>query len=421
MTQNHVLNGGLESDNPGSRAALEGYDQGPEAGVARRKEQDSEGPEVSGPHEESLPPAAPRMVLPARVDTALPPVPARHEDQEPIPDETLAAVDRLVADGVPGSTERAYTFEWTRFVGWCSRSWRVPLPAEPGTVAAFVAWLESEETFLPDKTKRLKPASIERALAVISAVHRSKKFASPVDDDVVTAAMKGVKSRQPVRPVKKRAVKFEHFEAAVGKVFDSDLRGLRDKAVLLLGWAGGFRRSELVALGVSDLEKVGDRGYTVLIGKSKTDQAGEGYKKEIYKTGDATCPVAALDAWMVAAGVADRYVFPSLSSHGVLNQTRHMSDVTVARAVKRFVRDAVLRGVPLGDLIPDDVSGHSLRRGFVTDSIEAGIQDSVTMRQTGHRDFGTYSGYKEDAAPLTEKSGAVQLANALRKRRDEQK
>lgn len=366
--------------------------------------------EVAGSPGPASGPSLPVLAEPVRL------LPATPAEEAPFPPELLEKAGEAVAGAFAGSTKRAYEFEWRRFTAWCARMGRIPLPASPETVQQFVLWLDSEETFTPDKKKRLKPPSIKRALAALSTAHGLRDQPSPVSNQVVMRTLEKVMRDQGVRPTKKRAIRAAHFETAI-RFIPRDLRGLRDRAILLMGFNGAFRRSELAALDVHDLRPQGDEGYVVLVERSKTDQHGKGKLKGIPRMPDdpETCPAGALEAWLEAAGVTEGPVFLEIDVWGNLKDKR-MSDQAVARAVKRFVRRAKSSGVDIGDFDIDDVAGHSLRRGFITDAIEAGVPDTVIMEQSGHRDHKTFSGYKEEMNLLDEKSAARRVWEILKKR-----
>lgn len=151
--------------------------------------------------------------------------------------------------------------------------------------------------------------------------------------------------------------------------------GLRDRALIGLGFAGGFRRSELVALDVADLTFVAD-GLEALVRRSKTDQEGKGLTKNVASVRDPSmCPVSAVRAWLELAGIGAGPVFRPINRHGRVSGKR-LTAHAVAVILKRA---ATAAGLPVRDL-----SGHSLRAGFVTESKKHGADDAAIMDQTGH-------------------------------------
>ena len=162
---------------------------------------------------------------------------------------------------------------------------------------------------------------------------------------------------------------------------DDSLIGIRDRAILLLGFAGAFRRSELVALQVEDID-MEESGMAVMIRKSKTDQVGEGKPKPILR-GEAHCPVAALQTWLREADIASGYVFRRIRKGGHVNSNNDsdkpdLSDRMVASIVKRYADRVGLDSTLY--------SGHSLRRGFIISALLAGASIVKTMEVSQHKD-----------------------------------
>jgi integrase len=168
------------------------------------------------------------------------------------------------------------------------------------------------------------------------------------------------------------------------------LLGVRDRALLALGFAGGFRRSELVALDVADLRFRRDgAGVEVMIDRSKTDQQGRGHMKEIARGRRAsTCPVTALRDWLELADIEQGPVFRAVNRHGHVSEKR-LTDQVVALVVKRAATAAGIAN--------EAYSAHSLRAGLVTQAKERGVEDADIMRLTGHRSLQTLHGYDRRA------------------------
>ena len=187
--------------------------------------------------------------------------------------------------------------------------------------------------------------------------------------------MAGIRRARGTAPTQKAPLRTADIRAMLAQLPDS-LLGARDRALLLLGFAGGFRRSELVALDVADLEKA-THGVTVTLRRSKTDQAGEARKVGVPRGHHPeTCPAGALDGWLQAAEIDDGPVFRGVDRHGNVSP-RRLCDRTVARVVKRAVEAT--------GLDPARFAGHSLRAGLATTAAEAGASERSIMEQTGHR------------------------------------
>jgi integrase len=156
----------------------------------------------------------------------------------------------------------------------------------------------------------------------------------------------------------------------------TDSAGCRDRALLLLGFAGALRRSELVGLDVADITE-GTDGLTVLLRRSKTDQEGAGRTVGVpYGSNPVTCPVRAWRAWLEVSGIEEGPVFRSVDRHGRIGVTR-LTAQAVALVLKRHAAGA--------GLDPGDVAGHSLRAGLATSAAEAGVPERVIAATTGHR------------------------------------
>jgi len=173
------------------------------------------------------------------------------------------------------------------------------------------------------------------------------------------------------------------------------LHGMRDAALLLIGFAGAFRRSELVALDVDDLQ-LRSEGYLIRIRRSKTDQQGRGRWVGIpYGDHPTTCPVLALQRWLAASTITEGAVFRGVNRHGQLASTR---------LSKRAIADIVKRTAETGGLDPSRYSGHSLRSGHCTSAARAGVPERIIMQQTGHRSERMVRHYIQQSSVFTENS-----------------
>ena len=239
--------------------------------------------------------------------------------------------------------------------------------------------------YLADRAATLKPSTLSRRLAAISVQHRQAgshlDTRAPQIRDVLTG-IRREKAKEGVTTTKKTAAVSDDIRAMVGTLGVTPL-GIRDRALLLLGFAGAFRRSELVGLNVEDIG-VRREGLAVTIGRSKTDQEGEGRQVAIcYGSDPATCPVRAVKAWLDLVGSSGP-VFRSINKGGRIGSER-LSDKAVALVVKRTAEAA--------GLDPELYSGHSLRSGFATTAARNGASEAAIMRQTGHRSLTVLRGY----------------------------
>jgi integrase len=282
------------------------------------------------------------------------------------------------------NTLRGYRSDWRDFIGWAEAHHVCPLPASPETVAAYIA----------ECAGRLKVGTIQRRLNAIAEAHKAVGADSPTVSGMVRNTIKGIRRSLGVAPVPKAPALTDDIRAMIG-VADDGLIGLRDRALILLGFAGAFRRSEVVGLDVADLA-FGHDGLTVNLRRSKTDQIGEGRKIGIpYGSNPDACPVRILQAWLEAAGLAEGPVFRSINRHGQMLASR-LAAADVARVVKKL---AFLAG-----LDPARYAGHSLRAGHATSAAIAGASERSIMNQTGHRSVQMVRRYIRDGSLFRENS-----------------
>lgn len=192
---------------------------------------------------------------------------------------------------------------------------------------------------------------------------------------MVRNTLKGIRRMKGTAPSQKSPALTDDIRAMVGAT-DEGLIGLRDRALILLGFAGAFRRSELVSLTAEDCG-FGKDGLTIVLRRSKTDQTGEGRKIGIpYGSNPETCPVRTVQAWIEGAGIPSGPLFRSINRHGK-TQAGGLSGIDVARIVKKLAERA--------GLDPAKYAGHSLRAGHATSAAIAGASERSIMNQTGHR------------------------------------
>jgi site-specific recombinase XerD len=257
------------------------------------------------------------------------------------------------------------------------------MPARPEVVELYLVTLAKSGA---------KVATIEQRRAAIGYLHRIAGQDNPCKTDNVIEAMKGIRRSKKDRPVPKEHLSPDALAQIVATLPD-DLRGLRDRALLLIGLAGAFRRSELVAVHVEHVTIRRDDGRDVMsidVPESKTTQEGEPLYKTIPALPDKrVCPIAAYRAWMNAAGIQSGHVFRPIDRWGNL-RAGGMDGQEVARIVKRV---AAAAGYTESEL--KRYAGHSLRSGYVTAATQAGANDSDIMEQTGHQTSATLRRYRQ--------------------------
>lgn len=279
---------------------------------------------------------------------------------------TARVRDYLEAD-LPQSTKRAYAAEWRSFERWCRDEGRVALPADVGTVLAYL-------TSMADAGRAM--STIVRARTVIAKAHQIKELPDPTRTYLVGALTRGIRKTIGTRPQRQAAPLLAYDLRKAVPMLSRGLDGLLHRSLLTLGWSGGFRRSEVVALDVKDVEHV--RGGLVChLRRSKGDRTGHGaFVRVPAGDHDETCPVACLDRWPEAAGSPPGPLYRTVRGKRYLRQTRVTAPV-INTLVKRV---AAMLGYD-----PADYSAHSLRAGLVTHAIEAGVSEADIMAVTRHK------------------------------------
>ncbi|MET4356914.1 site-specific recombinase XerD [Bradyrhizobium sp. RT9b] len=297
--------------------------------------------------------------------------------------DLMAAVDLAKAEK-SASTLKAYETDFRLFKAWCIARGVNSLPAAAETVAAYVA----------AEASRSRPSTLGRRLAALRYAHKLVGLPLPTDSEGVKATMRGIRRTcggGRVRKAPAVAAKMLGMVAAA----PTNMAGLRDRALLLLGFAGAFRRSELVALDVADIEET-VAGLRVTIRHSKTDQEGQGVTIAIAR-GDVACPVKALREWLVAAGIDAGPLFRPINKAGRVAQAR-LTDRSVANIVKAYAERAGFDA--------STFSGHSLRSGFLTSAAAKGASIFKMMDVSRHRSVETLRGYVRDAEIFKDHAGA---------------
>jgi integrase len=263
-----------------------------------------------------------------------------------------------VRDSLSENTRRAYQSDLRHF-----ELWGGSLPAPPETVAAYLA----------AHAARLTVTTLIRRLAALSKAHQARGLSNPVRTELVRATLRGIKRKRRRTQLQAKPLLRDDL-LMVLDAMGNGLRDLRDRALLLIGFAAALRRSELVALDVADVEHV--RGGIVLhLRRSKTDQEGQGHKIAIPYGRGRWCPVACLDAWLSASGMTESAIFRPIDRHGRVHDARLSGE-----AVSILVRERIAAAC----LDPMGYSGHSLRAGLATSAAQAGVPAWRIKAQTRH-------------------------------------
>ncbi|MFV8557495.1 site-specific integrase [Sulfitobacter sp. SBS6] len=281
------------------------------------------------------------------------------------------AVEHFVRESLSENTRQAYRSDLAHFIGWGG-----VLPASPELVAQYLA----------DHAKLLAPASLARRIATLSKVHAANGWGNPCRAEIVRATMRGIKRVKGTAQDQAKPLLREDLFLVLDTLGD-DTRSIRDRALLLIGWAGGFRSSELTGLDVTDVEKVRE-GLVLHLRRSKTDQTGQGRRLGIPLGRTRHCPVAALTAWLDTAKQSNGKIFRPVDRHGNLK----------GNALRGDAVSTVLRGrLTAAGIDPIGYSGHSLRAGLATSAIKAGVPTYKVRAQTGHSSDAMLGRYVREA------------------------
>jgi integrase len=356
-------------------------------------------------------PALPERTLPGPVPPAPPgelaiqPAPGGPQRHSPADYALPAATAELLREAVPENTALAYQSRWRSFAAWCAGQGRVPLPATAQTAAAYLTYLAVD--------KGLKATTADAHLTAISVVHRAAGEQPPdtlAARKVVTAAQRR-EARRDGRygPRKALPLMAADLPALIAALGPGTAAGLRDRAVVLLGFALLARRSELAALNLSDVVHVRDEGLEVTIRSSKTDQSARGVIRRVhYAVNQEICPVRAVLAWtghLAARGITAGPLFTRVDRWG------NVTAAAGGRYRDAGARDGRLRPQGIGAIITGACeaaglggrdtrrfTGHSVRRGGATSMLRAGAEPLNVSRHGRWTDGSqVFAGYVEEA------------------------
>tara|TARA_B100001996_G_scaffold294164_1_gene234392 strand:- start:833 stop:1768 length:936 start_codon:yes stop_codon:yes gene_type:complete len=255
------------------------------------------------------------------------------------------------------NTLRAYQSDYKDFASFCSRNGFNSLPTEPKILALYLTSLSSKSKY----------STLKRRLASISAIHKIKGHYIDTKHPLIIENLLGIKRLKGSNQKAKKPILINDLKLIIKAINQSNekyTRKLRDKTVILIGFAGGFRRSELVSIDYEDIEFVSE-GVKIFIKRSKTDQSGEGMTKAIpYFDNEEFCPVKSLNLWITQSNIKSGKVF-------------NISDKSVVLIIKKYIN--------LAGLDSRKYAGHSLRSGFATSAAESGAEERNIMSMTGHK------------------------------------
>lgn len=287
------------------------------------------------------------------------------------------------------NTRRAYRAAWTDFTAWCAQRQLCPLPAAEATVGMFLA----------DRAGNMKMSSLRLRLAAISMAHKAKGQQLDTRTPQISAVMRGIARTHGSAVTKKAPATLDVVRDAVRALGrEGRLKYVRDRVILLLGFAAALRRSELVAIDIEDLRFTAE-GLVLTLPRRKTDQEGLGTEIGVPLGSDPQyCPVTAVRALIEVAELEAGPLFCSVMKGGTMKASR-MTDRDVARAIQAAVGLAGYDAATFG--------GHSLRSGFATTAGRAGVPERIIMLQTGHKSLPVLRGYIRRGSLFKENAAAM--------------
>ena len=302
--------------------------------------------------------------------------------------DDLAAARSFVDASSAASTRRADQSDWRIFSAYCEARGLSPLPAAADTVMAFLS---------AEAMGGAKSSTLGRRVAAIRFAHKAAGIEPSTNSEAVKAVMRGIRRTVGAAKVQKAPATADRVREMLDRCPDT-IRGKRDRALLALGFAGAFRRSELVALTVEDLVEAPD-GFRITIRHSKTDQEGQGQEVAIPR-GARLRPVEAVQAWLAASGITSGPIFRAVGKAGRVSGAA-LSAGSVADLVKEYAGAVGLDAATF--------AGHSLRAGFITSAAEAGATVFKMMEVSRHKSVDTLRGYVRRADLFRDHAGSAFL------------
>jgi len=268
------------------------------------------------------------------------------------------------------NTVRAYKSDFKDFGLFCAQNGFNSLPSEPKIVSLYLTYLS---------TKEAKMSTLKRRLVSIGVIHRLKGHYLDTKHPSIIENIMGIKRRKGSIQKGKKPLLINDLKELINVIDEEqkqDIKRLRDRSIILIGFSGGFRRNEIVSLDYDDLDFV-EEGLKIQIKRSKTDQFGEGSVKALpYFNSSKYCPVISLKNWIDITGIDSGPLFRRFVKGSKLSKNR-LTDQTVALLIKKYLN--------LAGINSKNYSGHSLRSGFATSAAESGAEERSIMAMTGHK------------------------------------
>ena len=268
------------------------------------------------------------------------------------------------------NTVRAYKSDFDDFALFCSKNSFKSLPTEPKIVSLYLTYLS---------TKNIKISTIKRRLVSIGVIHRLKGHYLDTKHPAIIENIMGIKRRRGSFQSGKKPLLINDLKRLINAIDEqknAEIKKIRDRSIILIGFSGGFRRNEIVSLNFEDLDFVKE-GLKISLKRSKTDQFGIGSLKGLpYFKNSKYCPVLSLKKWINISRINNGSLFRRFSKGSNLTEDR-LTDQTVALLVKKYLQ--------LAGIDSKSFSGHSLRSGFATSAAESGAEERSIMAMTGHK------------------------------------
>ena len=287
-------------------------------------------------------------------------------DIKALQEETLLNLQSSKAN----NTVRAYKSDFDDFRLFCAQNGFKSLPSEPKIVSLYLTHLS---------TKNIKMSTLKRRLVSIGVIHKLKGHYLDTKHPSIIENVMGIKRRKGSIQKGKKPLLINNLKEIIN-VIDKDqnneIKKLRDRTIILIGFSGGFRRNEIVSLDYDDLDFVKE-GLKINLRRSKTDQFGVGLVKGLpYFNNTKYCPVLSLKKWIEVSHINSGPLFKRFSKGSKLTNNR-LTDQTVALIIKKYLK--------LAGIESKNYSGHSLRSGFATSAAESGVEERNIMAMTGHK------------------------------------
>jgi site-specific recombinase XerD len=268
------------------------------------------------------------------------------------------------------NTVRAYKSDFNDFGLFCAKNAFKSLPSEPKIVSLYLTYLS---------TKEVKMSTIKRRLVSIAVIHKLKGHYLDTKHPSIVENIMGIKRRKGIKQTGKKPLLINNLKQIINvidKEKNDEIKKIRDRSIILIGFSGGFRRNEIVSLDYEDLDFV-EEGLKIRLKRSKTDQFGEGSVKGLpYFDNSEYCPVVSICKWIKISKINSGPLFRRFTKGSKLSDNR-LSDQTVALLLKNYLEIAGIES--------RNYSGHSLRSGFATSAAESGAEERSIMAMTGHK------------------------------------